>query len=57
MKRSFEIHKIETAYSTVSAKEYNQLLDEWAEVVYSYFCQLQKDQIKASETFNKKAGA
>lgn len=34
----------------VSIEEYNQRLDETAEMVYRYFCQLLEDQVLAPET-------
>jgi hypothetical protein len=57
MRKKWEDTQIQIDYSAISGDEYNQLLDEWANTVYSYFCQHRNDQIKAPVTFNKKAGA
>lgn len=40
MRRSWERSQIEVIHSTVTAEEYNRLLEEWAEVVYLHLCQL-----------------
>jgi hypothetical protein len=57
MRNQWEDTQIQIDYSAISGDEYNQLLDEWANTVYSYFCQHRDDQIKAPVTFDKKAGA
>lgn len=42
--------KIEVNYVIVSNEEYNQLLAEWAEIVYCYLCQLSEKEILAPAT-------
>lgn len=32
--------ELETEYVVIRDEEYNQLLDEWAEIVYCHLCQL-----------------
>lgn len=48
MKKTWELKKIEIIPMRVPSEEYEQLLDEVAELVYRYICQLQ-DKTKASE--------
>jgi len=57
MKRGYEVSKVEISHAAIDTIQYNQLLDEWAIQVYSYFCQLPQNQSKAPVTFNQKAGA
>lgn len=40
MKKSWDIESFEMTPMRVSFEEYNQLLDEMAELVYGYLCQL-----------------
>ena len=40
MKKTWDCARIEVVHSRVSTEDYNQLLEEWAEVVYQYLCQL-----------------
>lgn len=40
MKRIWERSHVEVVHSRVTTEEYNQLLEEWAEMVYQYLCQL-----------------
>lgn len=42
--------KIEVNYVIVSDEEYNQLLAEWAEIVYYDLCQLSEKEILAPAT-------
>ena len=55
MNRTWDF-KINCDYSTISSDEYNQVLDEWAELVYSHFCQHNSDSATVPVT-SKKAGA
>lgn len=48
MKKSWELEKCEIIPMRVPTEEYEQILDEVAELVYCYICQLQ-DKTKASE--------
>ena len=48
MKKSWAIEEFEMIPMRVESEEYNQLLDEMAELVYCYFCQLHETP-KASE--------
>ncbi len=41
--------KIEVEYFQVREEEYEQILDEWTDLVYSYFCQLSEKKILAPE--------
>lgn len=40
MKKSWDIESYEMIPMRVESEEYNQLLDEMAELVYGYLCQL-----------------
>ena len=42
---------IEVSYVTVRDEEFEQLLDEWAEIVYSYLCQLSEKKTLVTEPF------
>lgn len=48
MKKSWDIESFEMIPMRVEFEEYNQLLDEMAELVYGYLCQLHETP-KASE--------
>lgn len=48
MKKTWELDSYEIIPMRVPTEEYEQLLDEFAELVYCYICQLQ-DKTKASE--------
>lgn len=50
MKRTWNSSSVDLLHSTVSAEEYNQILDEWAEVVYRHLCQLSANPPAVSET-------
>lgn len=50
MKKSWDVKDVEIIPMRVSIEEYNQRLDEAAEMVYRYFCQLLEDQVLAPET-------
>ncbi len=50
MKKTWSGSSVETFHSTLPAEEYNQVLDEWAEIVYRHLCQLSDDQSKVPET-------
>lgn len=50
MKKSWDVKNVEMIPMRVTDEEYSQRLDELAEFVYRYFCQLQEDQPKAPET-------
>lgn len=56
MKKVWEIPQIESEFLIVSKEEFEQRLDEWAEIVYRHICQLQKDQAEVSETLTKRTG-
>lgn len=40
MKGTWEFPQVEIDHAIVPDEEFNQLLDEWAEIVYRYLCQL-----------------
>ena len=46
----WDAQSVEVQEFTVTRDEYNQRLDEWAAVVYDYFCQLSQDQKQAPES-------
>lgn len=50
MKKTWECLNIEVIHSREKIEEYEQRLDEWAEIVYRYLCQLHENQSKVSET-------
>ena len=57
MGRVWEKAQIDTTFTMIPTEEYNQLLDEWAETVYGYFCQLHnRDHALVSETLTKRTG-
>jgi hypothetical protein len=56
MKRTWACSKVEVIHSILSVEEYDQILDEWAEVVYRYLCQLHENQAEAPETLTKRTG-
>ncbi len=47
---------IEESYVTVRDEEFNQLLEEWSEIVYCYLCQLSEKKILVPETSQPFAG-
>lgn len=48
MKRTWEFSQVEMSHATIPDDEFNQILDEWAGIVYRYLCQLTEEQAKAS---------
>lgn len=50
MKKSWDVKNVEMISMRVESEEYSQWLDELAELVYRYFCQLQENQTLAPET-------
>ena len=50
MKKSWEVKKYEIISMRVEFEEYNQLLEEMAELVYVYLCQLPEKESLAPET-------
>ncbi len=50
MKKSWEVKKYEIISMRVEFEEYNQLLEEMAELVYVYLCQLPEKESFAPET-------
>ena len=50
MKKTWDAKEVEIIPMRVPIEEYNQRLDEAAEMVYRHFCQLLEDQSKAPET-------
>ena len=56
MKRIWETPQIEIEHAIVTSEEFDQLLDEWAELVYRDFCQLPEDQALVPETLTKRTG-
>ena len=57
MKKTWDNSMIKITHAAVPAVEYNQLLDEWADIVYRHFCQLSKDQTEVPVTLLKRTGA
>lgn len=49
MKRTWEFTQVEIDHAIIPDEEFNQLLDEWAEVVYRYLCQLTEIEAKVSQ--------
>jgi hypothetical protein len=59
MRGSSTIYKcsdVKITHSTISTEEYNQPLDEMAEIVYRHICQLSENQPVVSETFSERTG-
>lgn len=56
MKKVWEIPQIEIKYEIVTDEQFEQRLDEWAEIVYRHICQLQNDQAEVSEPLTKRTG-
>lgn len=50
MKKTWECSQVEVVHSRDTIEEYKQRLDEWAEIIYRYLCQLPENQSKGSET-------
>jgi hypothetical protein len=50
MKKKWEVAQINICSTGIPTDEYNLLIDEWAEVVYSHFCQLSQDHSAAPAT-------
>jgi hypothetical protein len=50
MRKPWEIDKTEIEYIAVKGDEFSQSLDELAQMVYFYLCQLDEHQILASPT-------
>lgn len=50
MKKSWDVKNVEMIPMSIDIEEYSQRLDELAEFVYRYFCQLQEDQTLAPVT-------
>ncbi len=50
MKKTWDVKDVEIVPMRVSVEEYSQRLDEVAELVYRYFCQLLENQSQAPET-------
>lgn len=50
MKKSWDVKNVEMIPVRVESEEHGQRLDELAELVYCYFCQLQENQTLAPET-------
>ena len=46
---------IEVSYVTIRDEEFEQLLDEWAEIVYCYLCQLSENKTLVTETLTSLA--
>jgi len=55
MKRAWNCSSVEIIHSTIPTEEYNQILDEFAEVVYRHLCQLSENQAEAPETYSATA--
>lgn len=55
MKKTWNCSSVDLIHSTLPTEEYNQLLDEWAEIVYRHLCQLSENQSKVPETNPAKA--
>lgn len=56
MKKTWSGSSVELIHSMISLEEYNQILDEWAEIVYRHLCQLSENQSKVPETLQPCAG-
>ena len=56
MKKIWEIPQIELNHAIIPDEEFDQLLDEWAEIVYCHLCQLPTNHALVSETLMKRTG-
>ncbi len=54
MNPKWSVEKIDVVDALVDRDEMNRALDEFAEIVYLYFCQLDKNQIQASSNLAPK---
>lgn len=50
MKKTWDVKKIEMIPMRVTDEEFGQRLDEMAELVYRYFCQLLENHVLVPET-------
>jgi len=50
MKKTWDVKDVEIVPMILPVEEYNQRLEEAAELVYRYFCQLQENQALVPET-------
>jgi hypothetical protein len=50
MRKAWECSYVEVVHSRLSNAEFEQILDEWSEIVYRYLCQLSESQSEVSET-------
>lgn len=50
MKKTWSCSSADLFHSIASTEEYNQILDEWAEIVYRHLCQLSENQPEVPET-------
>lgn len=55
MKKTWNCSSVDLFHSPVSAEEYNQILDEWAEIVYRHLCQLSENLPDVPETYAAQA--
>lgn len=56
MKRVWEWSQIEVTHAIIRKEEFNQVLDEWAEIVYRRLCQLCETEAQVSLTSNGRTG-
>lgn len=52
MKQKWGPKIIEPSFEVIPEKEYEQVLEEWSKIVYSYLCQFQKVQSVSSIEVN-----
>ena len=50
MKKTWSVNQVEIIPVEIPNEDYNQILDEMAEMIYRYFCQLSDSSILAPET-------
>ncbi len=57
MAKRWQPEDVQIAASVVTEEVMNQLLDEAAEVIYGYFCQLRQEEPAVPETLTKRTGS
>lgn len=56
MRKTWNCSSADLCYAITSSEEYNQILDEWAEIVYHHLCQLPEIPSEFPETLMPLAG-
>lgn len=57
MAKRWQPNDVQMTASVVTEEVHNQLLDEAAEIVYDYFCQLRQEESTVPETLTARTGS